>query len=87
MSANGKGGRHFFQEYHESVGPDMGPNSLQRILADDTRRWKVKSCFMWNNGKGERHYFQEYRESVGPDMGPSCLQRLLADHNSRQRVH
>ena len=47
----------FFQEYHQSVsnsldpdqgqhfvGPDLGPNCLQRLLADDTRRQR----FNWS---------------------------------------
>ena len=43
----------FFQEYHQSVkqfgssqapqnvGPDLGPNCLQRLSADDTSRQRV----------------------------------------------
>ena len=30
----------FFQEYHQSVRPDLGPNWLQRLSADDTRQEK-----------------------------------------------
>ena len=48
-----------FQTYHQSVkylgsrsdrqnvGPDMGPNCLQRLLADDTSQETVKVCFKW----------------------------------------
>ena len=48
----------FFQEYHLSVkqigsrsgptffvGPDLGPNCLQRLSADDTRRQRVNSFY------------------------------------------
>ena len=32
-----------FQEYHQSdVGPDLGPDCLQKLSADDTRRQIVK---------------------------------------------
>ena len=42
----------FFLEYHQSVrldpdqiqrfvGPDLGPNSLQKLYAEDTRRYRV----------------------------------------------
>ena len=48
----------FFQEFHLSVKqigsrsgstfcqPDLGPNCLHKLSADDTRRQKVKSDFM-----------------------------------------
>ena len=36
----------FFQEYHQSVkhfvGPDLGPNCLQRLSADHTSRQEFK---------------------------------------------
>ena len=44
----------FYQEYHQSVkqlesrhfvGPDLGPNYLQRLSADNTSRYRVKPIF------------------------------------------
>ena len=32
----------FFQEYHLSVGPDLGPNCLQMLSADNLRK-EIKS--------------------------------------------
>ena len=52
------------------VGPDLGPNCLQKLSADDTSRQRVKVLSFF----------------VGPDLGPNCLQRLSADDSSRQRV-
>ena len=31
----------FFQEYHQSIGPDLGPNCLQRLSVDDSSRQRV----------------------------------------------
>ena len=30
----------FFQDYHQSIGPDLGSNCLEKLSADDTSRLK-----------------------------------------------
>ena len=51
-----------------SVGPDLVPNCLQKLSADDTRRYGVNILTA---------------ASVGPDLVPNCLQKLSADDTRR----
>ena len=76
-----------FQEYHQSVkqfgcrshfvGPDLGPNCLQRLSADDKslQRNTIKMSNSLDSDQA-RHF-------VRPDLGPNCLQKLSADDKSR----
>ena len=41
------------------VGPDLGPNCLQMLSADDTRRQRVKQYFMY----GDWHLVYGVREN------------------------
>ena len=46
------------------VGPDLGPNCLQRLSADDTAsRQKVKQYFLFN------HQLEFHQTSQETDMG------------------
>ena len=45
------------------VGPDLGPNCLQRLSADDTSRQKVKQYFLFN------HCLEFHQTSQETDMG------------------
>ena len=60
----------FFQEYHQSVkqfgsrsgptfvGPDLSPNCLQRLSAEDTCKQRVKVCvFFGKVNCKERHLY------------------------------
>ena len=73
------------------VGPDLDPNCLQSLLADDTNH--VSLCFMvllyadvFQNLIFLKTSFRtnsldpdRARHNVGPDLGPNCLQSLSAD--------
>ena len=57
------------------VGPDLGPNCLKRLSADDTSRMSLK--FPLNAIKVSNSLDPEQaRHIVGPDLGLNCLQRL-----------
>ena len=72
------------------MGPDLGPNCLKGLSADDKRHVKVKR-------KVKIHRFNfnlsvplkcqtdwtpiKSRENVGPDLGPYCLKGFSADVN------
>ena len=77
------------QDRH-SVGPDLGPNSLQRISTDDKRRRKQRKnvILMVSNSAGSIPGSGTFIEIfilvlLDPDLGPNCLQMLSADDKSR----
>ena len=79
------------------VGPDLGPNCLQKLSADMFKLFltyysgDLFSCRLLIFFK----HFQKFlsgipsdcpdqaQHFVGPDPGPNCLQRLSADNTSR----
>ena len=58
------------------VGPDLGPNCLQRLSADDTNVTP-------DLGSNCLQRLSADDTNVTPDLGPNCLQRLSADDTSR----
>ena len=59
------------QDRHH-VGPDLGPNCLLGLSADDKSAcWVI---FRVSNGLDQV-------QTVGPDLSPNCLQWLSTDHN------
>ena len=61
-----------------SAGPDLGPNSLQRLLAGEQKLPLERKEFGSRSG-------QTFCSSVGPDLGPNSLQRLSAEDKSCRR--
>ena len=71
------------------VEPDLGPNCLQRLSADNTRKY-----FFFQNQLFENSFrnaiivsnssdSDQARHFVRPDLDPNCLQRLSADDTGR----
>ena len=57
-----------------SVGPDLGPNCLQRLSADDN--FFLKNSFRNTFIVSKSLDPDQDQLSVGPDLGPNCLQFL-----------
>ena len=72
------------------VRPDLGPNCLQRLSADDIRRQSVKGQFkvvtQWNTIRVSNSLDPDQGHFIRPDLGPNCLHRLSAEDTRRQRV-
>ena len=77
------------------VGPDLDPNCLKRLSADETSRcmyffFLSKSTFLkiLSGFPSECQTISDPDQAqlfVGPDLDPNCLQMLSADDTSRQR--
>ena len=79
------------------VGPDLGPNCLQRLSADN--RIQLRYMFnLWSRLSGKTFKCKKYViiflpyplikiywNVVGADLGPNCLQRLSADNRIQLR--
>ena len=82
------------------VGPDLGPNCMQILLADDTKIKALKELNIHTHVCAKILFNEEQHQSikhfgsrsgptlyrVRPDVGRNCFQRLSADNTSRQKV-
>ena len=67
---------------HRFVRPDLDPNSLQRLSADDKKSFR--NTFRVSNNLDP----DQARRFVGPDLLPNCLQRLSSvDKKIFQEYH
>ena len=79
----------------QNDGPDLGPDCLQRLSADDTSRQDLTSS-SWTEfvlskvtAKSDnlcKQFRPRSGQNVGSDLGPDCLQRFSADDTSRQEL-
>ena len=60
-----------------NVCPDLGPNCLQRLSADESLHQQGKRTFT--------HCMLGNFDFFCPDLGPNCLQRLSADESIHQQ--
>ena len=64
----------------QNVRPDLGPNCLKRLSADDNvmYRFNPKSKYIGSTSTCHNHSLDGIRpgQNVGPDLGPNCLQRV-----------
>ena len=71
------------------VGPDLDPNCLQRLSADNTCRYLFFQNQLFENSFRNTIRVSDSSDEnqaqlfVRPDLSPNCLQRLSADDTSR----
>ena len=58
-----------------SFDPDLGPNSLQKLSAEDI----LSSAIFFKIKVSNSLDPDQARHFVGPDLGPNCLQKLSAE--------
>ena len=70
----------------QNVGPDLGPNCLKGLSADDNGMFNAKLKYtsvqlqLFITSKCQTVWTQiRSGQNVGPDLGPNCLKHLSAD--------
>ena len=73
----------------QNVGPELGPNYLKGLSADDNVMFKFNTKLKYIGSISSFHNLQSFKlfstlsgpDKFGPDLGPNCLKWLSADDN------